>query len=981
VNAPRDGDDDVLASGFVAVDVETTGLDPAHDEIIEVAAVKVLPGQLGLPGQPEADGVPFRTLVQPRLPIPLAITRLTGITEQDVANAPPWEAVAPDLEAFVGRLPLVAHNASFDVGFIGRTSAHLRQAIAYDTAELSRIALPRLRNHRLETLRAWLGEVGTVGHRALSDALSTAALFRALIEELGQLDEAVLALLVRLVGDESDPTAQLLRALASNGRPRSRVPSKGPVRSAEHLSVGGANVWEAEVPASVASDGKGESSVDPAEVRAIFDLEGSLARAMLAYEPRPQQVRMAEAVVEALNADQLLLVEAGTGTGKSFAYLVPAILWAFRNGRRVIISTQTKTLQDQLFTKDIPAIGEVLGVPFRAVLLKGRANYVCTAKWRLIAERPESALTPRERRAALPLVTWLGQTRTGDLAENTAVRPRRAPGLIAKIASDGASCPSERCRAQGNCRLHRVRRLAQEAHLVIVNHALLFADLASGGGVLGDYDELIVDEAHHLERTAAQHLGRRLAPWIIADAIGSVYRRDQGETGATVLVRQALERADDPTVLEASRGIVAQLTRLEGLAMSVSPGIYGLFENRMEPLRALARERGDPQAARVRIRPDDRVFDDEDARNALADAVERLRALVDEVDQVAHELSGLPVGGLRNTDDLISGLNGAREACAECASDIEFLAAADDPKYVYWAELPQDGDVRRMSLNASPIDIAERIRTLLLDRLRAGVFTSATLAVGGRFDYMAGRLGLDLDDPDRIRALATGTPFDYASQVRAAVLTGLPSPKSRHHTAEAARALERLVLETRRGALALFTSHSALGEAYAHLKPALEAQGICVLGQGIDGSRGSLFAQFKADRESVLLGTDSFWEGIDVPGEALEVLAIMRLPFAVPSDPLVEAQLERLAEMGEDPFRAYSVPEAVIRLRQGCGRLIRTRRDRGAVVLLDPRVMKTWYGRAFLEALPTETFAAPSAEALAAELSAWFGQEEGDTPI
>ncbi len=977
MNAPRDGGDDVLASGYVAVDVETTGLDPAHDEIIEVAAVKVLPGQLDLPGQPGESEAPFLTFVRPRRPIPLEITRLTGITERDVTDAPPWEAVAPDLEVFVGRLPLVAHNASFDLGFIGRTSAHLRQATAYDTAELSRIALPRLRNHRLETLRAWLGEVGTVGHRALSDALATAALFRALIEELGHLDEAVLAVLVRLVGEASDPTARLLRTLASNGRPRSRVPAKGPIRSVEHLSVGGANVWEAEVPASVASDGEGESPVDPAEVRAVFEPEGPLARAMPAYEPRPQQVRMAEAVAEALNADQLLLVEAGTGTGKSFAYLVPAILWAFRNGRRVIISTQTKTLQDQLFTKDIPALGEVLGVPFRAVLLKGRANYVCTAKWRLIAERPESALTPRERRAALPLVTWLGQTRTGDLAENTAVRPRRVPGLIAKIASDAASCPSERCRAQGNCFLHRVRRLAQEAHLVIVNHALLFSDLASGGGVLGNYDELIVDEAHHLERMAAQHLGHRLAPWIIADAIGSVYRRDQGETGATVLVRQALERSDDPTVLEASRGIAAQLTRLEGLAMSVSPGIYGLFENRMEPLRALARARGDPQAARVRIRPDDRVFDDEDARDALADAVERLRALVDEVDQVAQELSGLPVGGLRSTDDLVNILHGAREACAECASDIEFLAAADDPEYVYWAELPQDNDVRQMSLNASPIDVAERIRTLLLDPLRAGVFTSATLAVGGRFDYMAGRLGLDLD---RVRALATGTPFDYASQVRAAVLTGLPSPKSRHHTAEAARALEQLLLETRRGALALFTSHSALGEAYAHLKPALEAQGIRVLGQGIDGSRGSLFAEFKADRASVLLGTDSFWEGIDVPGEALEVLAIMRLPFAVPSDPLVEAQLERLAEMGEDPFRAYSVPEAVIRLRQGCGRLIRTRRDRGAVVLLDPRAIKTWYGRAFLEALPTETFAAPSAEALAAELSAWFGQEEGDTP-
>ena len=976
MSSPRRGEANLPVPAFVAVDVETTGLDPMRDDIIEVAAVKVLPGQLGQPGQPGSDEAPFHTLVRPHGPIPLTITRLTGITDSDVASAPRWETVQPELEAFVGELPLVAHNAAFDIGFLGRTSARLREAIAYDTVELARIALPTLRNHRLETLRAWLGEEGTVAHRALADASSTAALFRALLEELERLDGPTLTSLARLVDEDQDPTAQVLRALGADGRQRSFTRSGMSVRSAEPLSVGGVSVWDASAPVTV-DDAQERGAVDPAEVRAIFEPEGALAGAIPAYELRPEQVRMAEAVAEAFGSDQLLLVEAGTGTGKSFAYLVPAILWAFRNGRRVVISTQTKPLQEQLFSKDIPALGEVLGIPFRAVLLKGRANYVCPARWRAIAERSESALTPRERRAALPLVTWLAKTRTGDIAENTALRPQRVPGLWPKVVADAASCPAERCRAQADCFLHRVRRLAQDAHLVVVNHALLFADLASGGGVLGDYDELIVDEAHHLEKTAAQHLGRRLTPWLVADAVGRVYRRDQGETGAVVVVRQALERAADPAVLEAAGGINAQLARLEELAQSVPSRLNRLFEGCLTPLRALARERGDSQGSKVRLRPDDRVFQNDS--DALYDVVARLMALADELGQVVQALSDLPAEGLRRVDDLISDLSGAREACAECASDMEFLTAASDPEYVYWAELPPDDDVRRMNLNASPIDVAERIRTLLLDRLRTGVFTSATLAVGGRFDYMAGRLGLDLEDDGHVRALATGTPFDYASQVRVAALGGLPSPKSRDHTEAAAKALERLVLETRRGTLALFTSHSALHEAHALLKPALEAERICVLGQGIDGPRGSLFAQFKADQESVLLGTDSFWEGIDVPGEALEVLVIMRLPFAVPTDPLVEAQLERLAAMGEDPFRAYSVPEAIIRLRQGFGRLIRTQRDRGAVVILDPRVLSTWYGRAFLEALPTEAFAAPSVEALTTELAAWFSHADEAT--
>ena len=684
---------------------------------------------------------------------------------------------------------------------------------------------------------------------------------------------------------------------------------------------------------------------------------GICAEHLPGYEHRPQQVEMARAVCRAFNRGEILLVEAGTGTGKSLAYLVPAVLWGVVNRDRTVVSTHTKNLQDQLFLKDLPFLQKALGVPFKAALVKGRGNYLCRRRWERLFRDGLSGLSRFERNMLVYLVLWAEETETGDVEEHTGF-PSKGGGLWGKVCSEAGSCLGNRCPFYDVCFLMRVRREALASHVVVVNHSLVFSDLAAEHRVLGEYRNIVFDEAHTLERAVAQHLGRELSPWRLRSAVSKLYERGEAESGILAVLGAYVKASDIP-------GRTAILGKIEDLVdrcqevEEAGEAFFGKLARRIP--------NSGPYGAKVRIR--DREFF-RSVRQPLEDLLGGLEALAEGLGTLGEWFAEAE-GELPNAEELTAELGGAGEAVGELAEDLRFLTDVSQEDFVYWAELPPGEDRTDVRLCAAPLDVAPFLEEFY-GKMRTVLLTSATLAVGGDFGYIRERLGLDGSQAGRVRTLRVGSPFNYETQVLVCVPTFLPSPKEDGFEMAVEEVLRTLTLEVRRGTLALFTSHRMLQGVHRSLRDHLGREGMLLLGQGLDGPRSHLARMFREEVGSVLLGTDSFWEGVDVPGEALEVLVIVRLPFAVPTEPLVEARCERLLEEGRNPFWEYSLPEAVIKFRQGFGRLIRHRKDRGVVVLLDGRAIRARYGRAFLDSLPVGFRKVRSLGELVRAVRGWF---------
>jgi ATP-dependent DNA helicase DinG len=617
----------------------------------------------------------------------------------------------------------------------------------------------------------------------------------------------------------------------------------------------------------------------------LFGPGGPLARSLPGYGPRPEQVQMAEHVAAALDARETLIVEAGTGTGKTFAYLVPALL----SGRRVIVSTGTRALQDQLYHRDLPAICGALGRPVRVALLKGRANYLCRHRLDLAEQQAYARGVRREVATALPKVrAWSHVTKRGDIAE--------LPGLGEGdpvwpwVTSTRENCLGSECPVFDECCVLAARREAQAADIVVVNHYLLMADLVlkeeGFGDLLPGADAIVIDEAHQLPDVAAQFLGynvstRQLAA-IVKDVQGELLLAQQMGTG----VDAALTGLDAQVaaVIAATAGVEARLEHAQWPERLIE-ALNGLAARAAELADVLAPLAGEGQGAFARV------------RERLEEVTQRLRALT------AEEADG----GVR------------------------------------WAET----SARSVSCHYAPVDVAEQLAALLEAQSCAWVLTSATLAVGDDFSHYKRRSGLA-----RARSVRFESPFDFASQALLYLPKGLGDPGAPGHTRAVVQAALPVLEASGGRAFLLFTSHRALREAAEELRRAWgEAPPVPVLVQG-DGSRDQVLRRFREAGNAVLLGTGSFWEGVDVKGSALSVVIIDKLPFAVPDDPLLKARLDAIRAQGGNPFFDEQVPQAVIALKQGAGRLIRDQDDFGVVMICDTRLVTKGYGRAFIQSLP-----------------------------
>ncbi len=649
-------------------------------------------------------------------------------------------------------------------------------------------------------------------------------------------------------------------------------------------------------------------------VTEAFSPEGPLARAVEHYEPREGQRLMAEAVAAVIAEGGTLLAEAGTGTGKTLAYLIPAIL----SGGRVLVSTGTKNLQEQIYFKDVPALRDALGIPFTATLMKGRSNYLCLHRFEQYRDGVAGDTSASGRliesgdRVLLPVLNaWARTTDTGDRAELRDL-PDDLP-LWKDIAATAETCLGQDCPRYTECFVTRVRQKAAESDVVIVNHHLLCADASIRQGNYGEVipacATLVVDEAHQLEDVATQYFGVAASSHGVDELLRDGERAVADGLAASPSAREGLRR-DLMRVADHARAFFAGLTLDAG-----APGPGG-------------------SEARARYTAESMSEHFQEGM-ALAGSLDGLQASATFASRPPDPSEGGAEGTPSNSD-----LDAIARRAGDLARDLKFLVRANDPDFVYYLETRGRGGVL---LRAAPIDVSRIIRDALFDRMRTVVLTSATLAVDGSFDYARGRLGLREADELRVPS-----EFDYTQQAVLYLPRRMPAPKHPSFAEAAAKEVLDLLRCTEGRAFVLFTSYAVLRTVQRFLEMTLPYP---VLVQG-SAPRTQLIDQFRATPNAVLLATSSFWQGVDVVGDALSCVIIDKLPFASPSDPVTAARIEAITARGGDAFAEYTVPLAILTLQQGLGRLIRHRTDRGVLAILDPRLRTMGYGRRFLNSLP-----------------------------
>jgi len=697
--------------------------------------------------------------------------------------------------------------------------------------------------------------------------------------------------------------------------------------------------------------------VEPARPRALVRLDGAEVEAQLApggalsrwhpgYEDRPTQRAMAALIAETYNEGGITLAEAGTGTGKSVAYLLPAIRWAVLNRERTVVSTNTINLQEQLVGKDLPLLRRALGEPFRFALVKGRRNYVSIRRAHLAAAAEGSLFSGAERAELGAILDWLKRTRDGSL-QDLPFTP--SPEVWDEVASESDVCLRTKCPHFEACFYQRARRDAATADVLVVNHHLLFSDLAvrraqdnyTAPAVLPPYRRVVIDEAHNLEEAATAHLGASVSRRGVERLLTRLDRRGRG-------VLQAVEAA-----LLAGGSDLLQQDALDRIAQQLRPGVEQALRRAGELFSQL-----EARVASV----DEGVLRLDDGATDGAAAGEALDALVLVLTELAAGLDAL-----RERIELDTGWRAALEEQLleiEAAADriraaVEALRVAlvpgrDPVPLVRWLER-RGGGAREPNVlaRAAPIDLSDALREALFDRVDSAILTSATLATRDGFDFLRSRLGLN-GGGVRVREALFESPFDYTTQTRIVIPTDMPEPRGESHAAfdfATAEIVEDLVGLSDGGVFVLFTSYRSLRAVAAELRRRGVDARWPLFVQG-EAPRSRLVQSFAASGRGVLLGVASFWEGVDVPGEPLRGLVLAKLPFKVPSEPLTAARVEAIERNGGNAFYEYMLPQAALRLKQGFGRLIRSRADRGVVVLLDRRVVTRTYGRYFLDSLP-----------------------------
>ena len=912
---------------FVCLDLETTGLEESA-EIIEVGMVKVVDGEIV---------ERFDQLVQPTRPIPEAITLLTGIDDDMVHDKPFWEDVEQAVIDFIGDHLLVAHNISFDRSMLENHLGYETQNLWLDTHDMAKIFLPDLTRDKLVGIASALHIHEEDFHRADTDALVCAKVLLKILEVAATVDPFTMQSIANVFSGTSNGLSHVLLRLAT----------------------------EATAQATIGRDyhrpPQAENAHGPrpiltfAQSQQFFTPEGPLSQHSVNFHYRPQQLGMNKTIVEAFTEKKHGIIEAGTGTGKSFAYLVPSLLWAYENQCRVIVSTNTIALQEQLFHSDIPLLKDVLDYDFPVALSKGRSNYLCLRRHELYKNQLSNMLWS-EKVFFAGLLYWLSLTTDGD--KEALNLNKMEHQYWSNVSSQPETCMGNRCPYARRCYYMNNKKACENAQLIITNHALLLQDIKLGGQVLPAYDHVIIDEAHNLEDEATKQFTESLDLEFLRKTARSLIR------SSSLLNR-----------------IVQKLNRLPGAG-----DIPGLIQNTMAQLEDdvhmldgyITTAADYPFTVPALTHANERrVTEAERASDWWPEFEHNLTQIGQLITTINRRLVKI-----HNQLELVDGIEDLLRELVFTQSWFqgqEALVAnfiqGDNPASVYWFNNLNSTWGNNLVISIAPIDAMPILKEFLFDANDSVILTSATLAVSKHLKYTAETYLLREDE---YLSYITPSPFDYKTQSLIAIPTDNPDYSQINEAAYSEMVvhnLEKLITAVTGGMLVLFTSYAMLNKVYFALKrnPALSEYNILAHGQ--DGSRTSIIQSLSSNERTIVLGAASFWEGIDVKGTGLTTVVIVKLPFLPPTRAITSAKLEHLQRQGKNSFSHYSLPQAVLKFRQGCGRLIRTNTDWGALVVLDNRILTKSYGREFLASLPPQPIIRDSLDNICCRLHEWMSEK------
>jgi len=923
----------------VALDLETTGLDSDRHQILEIGAVRF-----------RGDEVieTYQTLVNPGVPIPEFIQRLTHITPQQVKRAPFFSSVASEIEEFLGADPIIGHNIQFDIGFLANNGVPLSNP-SYDTWDLASVFLPASRQYSLKYLSTFFQVEHNDAHRALADAMATKNVYIKLLRLAAEQDAGILGYLSNLAARSRWSISGLLAGLGIEGETRKSIVGLTGL-DLEQLSA------RLSTPEKRRADPK-LADLSEDTVSKLLSVNGPFSKAFSGFEHRPEQEQMLASVTRAMYRSEHLVVEGGTGVGKSMSYLLPSALFALSKGQRVVISTNTINLQEQLMNKDIPALTGVLeesglveeGV-LKAALLKGRSNYLCLRRWNHLA-RNESP-TIDDARLLSKTSIWMQETVNGDRSEiNLSGRDFNSWGQIS--AGEKGFCPG--LRDGSPCFLRAARERAEQAHIVVVNHALLLSDLARGGGLIPEYQHLVIDEAHNLEDEATKQLGFSVSQ----DKLDEVW---EPQVRLLTQIRQAI--AAEGFASSVRNDAETLVSRVESESTKTNQ-IWSRLWTEIERFQANQRD-SENRGSQMLITKNTRNSQSWDELHLAWENIDiGLQQAAQSVGKLHRFLDSTKLPAATDQPALIMETSSLMDDMEKLRLNCNSILGNPVEDDIHWISNDQVRGRSTVSINSAPLDISSTLASDLFQHKDSVVLTSATLSTEGNFNYFKSRVGIGVDSEE----LLVGSPFDYQKAALLLIPEDMPAPNSDRYVDAVVRVLTDLGTGMKGRTMALFTSYSALRAVAQRLRAPLMAEGVQVLAQSVDGSAQQLMTRFAEEPDSVLLGTASFWEGVDMPPGLLKALVLARLPFQVPTDPVVRARSEQY----EEPFSQFSVPQAVLRFRQGFGRLIRNKEDKGTILIMDNRITAKGYGSSFMRSIPPCTMQ-PSSLSTAGKLATqWIG--------
>lgn len=913
-----------MTNRFVVVDLETTGNSPKKgDKIIQFAAVVIENGTIV---------ETFSSLVSSDKPIPLFIEELTGLTDDMIKDAPAFSEIAPKILTLLNGAFFVAHNVLFDLSFLQEELINAGYEGFFgpviDTVELSRFMFPTADSFKLTDLASKEGLAHDRPHQADSDAYVTAELFLRLINLLKDLPEVTLRQLLKLSGGLKSDISLLLDEYVL-----------GKFSSIDDLPEGlevfhGLVLRQKEKLENKEYHTQTTFPDSPEKKEAVF------RRAFVDYEKREGQYMMLDQVYSAFQKENHALIEAGTGVGKSLAYLLPSSVFANNTNNKIVISTYTTQLQEQLLTNDIPLLKKMVDFPLEVVLLKGRHHYISLEKFhQSLFEEEDNYDTSLTK---MQILIWLTQTETGDYEELNL----SSGGLLYwnRIKNDTSTFVKDRSWLSHDF-YFLIRQRVNDAKIIITNHSLLMADLNSESTILPSYEYVIIDEAHHFEKAASKSFNQSLdylSLRMLLSHFGSIDQKQLFYELEQIFKNFHAEDSDE----------LIHAFQINEMLVELQYEIDDLF-------RAVALyAKGSSKKSNQRFMK--RVSHDESARewkSAVASA-ERGHFIIKDlheslckwVDFVKHQQVTLDNQQKVTMNEVLSFLDDLEEV----RNHLRNLIINPLPLHVTWIEMDGRAAQNITTLYSQPVSISLFLKEHFFDKKKSAVLTSATMTVNQSFDFVLDSLGLEKENCD---TLFIPSPFLYEEQVQVFIPNDLPEINKAPVSDYVAAITEHIIsiAEATKGRmLILFTSYDMLKKTYDLIKESGLLDDYILFAQGISsGSRSRLTRNFQRFEKSILLGTSSFWEGIDIPGEALSCLVIVRLPFTPPDDPIAEAKGEIIKATGANPFSKHSLPEAVLRFKQGFGRLIRKKTDRGFVIIFDRRIVTTTYGKAFLKSIPT----------------------------